>query len=260
MTKGGRPRVPTAPPAPASSSSCAPAARDGCCLSSWAAAAGRRVGASCATGRRPGSGNACTSDCSTGWARRPPSTGRGPAWTASACWPRAGRADRAEPRRPRQRPEGARHQVPPGRGRQGNSPCRPPLGRRSARCDPVAPAGRRHRPAGARRSSVPVVGRAGPGRTRPSRTSTRRTPRRTRGAPGAPAASPRGSPGASAPWAIEASERLGRHRRVVERTQARLLGVRRLGVRDERRAALLRGPRHRARALLCLRFLGPGDA
>ena len=62
-----------------------------------------------------------------------------------------------------------------------------------------------------------------------------------------------------APWAIWSSERLGRYRWVVERTQAWLLGVRRLGVRYERRADLLRGLLHLARALLCLRFLDPGD-
>ena len=56
---------------------------------------------------------------------------------------------------------------------------------------------------------------------------------------------------------IESSERLGRHRWVVERTQAWLLGFRRLGVRYERRADLLQGLLHLACALLCLRFLPP---
>ncbi len=56
---------------------------------------------------------------------------------------------------------------------------------------------------------------------------------------------------------IDSSERLGRHRWVVERTQAWLLGCRRLGVRYERRADLLRGLLHLACALLCLRFLAP---
>ena len=39
---------------------------------------------------------------------------------------------------------------------------------------------------------------------------------------------------------VESSEWLSRHRWVVERTFARLLGHRRLGVRDERRADLVR--------------------
>ncbi len=59
---------------------------------------------------------------------------------------------------------------------------------------------------------------------------------------------------------IDSSERLGRHRWVVERTLAWLLGCRRLGVRYERRADLLRGLLYLACALICLRFLDPGDA
>jgi IS5 family transposase len=54
---------------------------------------------------------------------------------------------------------------------------------------------------------------------------------------------------------IESSERLGRHRWVVERSFAWLLGFRRLGVRYERRADLLRGLLHLACALICVRFL-----
>ena len=56
---------------------------------------------------------------------------------------------------------------------------------------------------------------------------------------------------------IDSSERLGRYRWVVERTQAWLLGCRRLGVRYERRADLLQGLLHLACALICLRFLDP---
>ena len=54
---------------------------------------------------------------------------------------------------------------------------------------------------------------------------------------------------------IDSSERLGRHRWVVERSLAWLLGCRRLGVRYERRADLLRGLLHLACALICVRFL-----
>ena len=54
---------------------------------------------------------------------------------------------------------------------------------------------------------------------------------------------------------IESSERLGRHRWVVERSFAWLLGFRRLGVRYERRADLRRGLLHLACALICVRFL-----
>jgi transposase len=56
---------------------------------------------------------------------------------------------------------------------------------------------------------------------------------------------------------IDSSERLGRHRWVVERSLAWLLGCRRLGVRYERRADLLQGLLHLACALICLTFLTP---
>ena len=56
---------------------------------------------------------------------------------------------------------------------------------------------------------------------------------------------------------IDSSERLGRHRWVVERTLSWLLGCRRLGVRYERRADLLQGLLHLACSLLCLKFLAP---
>jgi transposase len=54
---------------------------------------------------------------------------------------------------------------------------------------------------------------------------------------------------------IHSSERLGRHRWVVERTYSWLLGCRRLGVRYERRAELLQGLLHLACVLICLNFL-----
>ncbi len=56
---------------------------------------------------------------------------------------------------------------------------------------------------------------------------------------------------------IESSQRLGRHRWVVERTFAWLLACRRLGVRYERRADLVHGFLHLACALICVRFLEP---
>ena len=56
---------------------------------------------------------------------------------------------------------------------------------------------------------------------------------------------------------VDSSERLGRHRWVVERTLAWLLGCRRLGVRYERRADLLQGLLHPACALICLKHLAP---
>ena len=59
---------------------------------------------------------------------------------------------------------------------------------------------------------------------------------------------------------IAPSERLGRHRWVVERSRAWLPGCRRLGVRYERRADLLQGLLRHARALISSRFLDPGGA
>jgi transposase len=56
---------------------------------------------------------------------------------------------------------------------------------------------------------------------------------------------------------IDSSERLGRYRWVVERTQSWLLGCRQLGIRYERRPDLLQGLLHLACALLCLRYLAP---
>ena len=59
---------------------------------------------------------------------------------------------------------------------------------------------------------------------------------------------------------IDSSQRVGRHRCVVERSLSWLLGYRRLGVRYERRADLLQSLLHLACGLLCLRFLDPAPA
>jgi IS5 family transposase len=54
---------------------------------------------------------------------------------------------------------------------------------------------------------------------------------------------------------VESSQRLGRHRYVVERSLAWLMGYRRLEVRYERRADILLGFVHLACALICLNSL-----
>ena len=59
---------------------------------------------------------------------------------------------------------------------------------------------------------------------------------------------------------IESSQRLGRHRYVVERSLAWLVGYRRLQVRYERRADVLLGFVHLACALICLKSLRPPPA
>ena len=54
---------------------------------------------------------------------------------------------------------------------------------------------------------------------------------------------------------VESSERLGRHRWIVERTIAWLLAYRRLAVRYDRQAATVLGLLHLACSLICVRFL-----
>jgi transposase len=54
---------------------------------------------------------------------------------------------------------------------------------------------------------------------------------------------------------VESSERLGRHRWIVERSLAWLLGFRRLGVRYERHAEVLSAFLRLACALICLRYV-----
>ena len=54
---------------------------------------------------------------------------------------------------------------------------------------------------------------------------------------------------------IESSQRLGRHRYVVERSLAWLVGYRRLQVRYQRRADILLGFVQLACALICLKYL-----
>src|SRR5262245_16162586 len=96
----------------------------------------------------------------------------------------------------------------------------------------------RSRPSSARRAS-PDTPASDPRSCTPTRATT--TPRSA--APSVGEASPRGSPVAG--WSgVESSERLGRYRWVVERSLAWLLGFRRLGVRYERRADILRGLLH----------------
>jgi IS5 family transposase len=59
---------------------------------------------------------------------------------------------------------------------------------------------------------------------------------------------------------IESSQRLGRHRFVVERSLAWLVGHRRLQVRYERRADILLGFLYLACALICLKSLHMASA
>jgi transposase len=58
---------------------------------------------------------------------------------------------------------------------------------------------------------------------------------------------------------IESSERLGRHRWVVERTISWLLAHRRLAIRYDRQTTTLLGLLHLACSLIALRFLTPAS-
>ena len=74
-----------------------------CSPGRWAAGPARPAGGGCATGRRPGCGDACTGSCSTALAKPIGSTGRGLAWTRRACPQKGGErigktpTDRGEP-------------------------------------------------------------------------------------------------------------------------------------------------------------------
>jgi transposase len=59
---------------------------------------------------------------------------------------------------------------------------------------------------------------------------------------------------------VESSQRLGRHRYVVERSLAWLVGYRRLQVRYERRAGIVLGFAQLACALICLNSLSQAKA
>src|SRR5215217_3450064 len=238
----------TAPAWPASSTSCAPASPGGCCPpASWAAVARSPAGGGCAIGSAPACSSSCTTSCWTSSAARAGWTGRGPAWTQSACAPSGGRPDRPQPDRPRQ----ARKQVPPA-GR----PRRHPLAVRLSAAnthdsmlleqliDAVAPVrGPRGRPGRPRRRPAKLHLDKGYDYPRCRRALRQRgiTPRIAR----------RG---------VESSQRLGRHRYVAERSLAWLVGYRRLQVRYERCADILLGLVQLACALICLNALQQSKA
>ncbi len=59
---------------------------------------------------------------------------------------------------------------------------------------------------------------------------------------------------------VESSERLGRFRWVVERTQAWVVGFRKLTIRYDRYATCILAFLHLACALICLRYLKHAEA
>jgi hypothetical protein len=152
-----------------------------------AAAAARPAGDDCATGSKRVFGSGSTSDCSTGSATRPLSTGHERAWTPCASRRKGGRAHGVEAGRPGQ----TRLQVSPGSGSQRHLVGGPPLGCQGPRRDPTAAAGRRY-PAHHRAREESRAGRAS---APPSSTPTRRMSARTSVALCAPAASSHSLPG-----------------------------------------------------------------
>jgi transposase len=214
---------------------------------SSAAAAPSPAGGGCGTGNAPTSGGGCIDCCLTNSAATVGSTGRGPVSTRLACAPSGGLPDRPEPDRPRQ----AREQVSPA----GRPPRHPaggvPVGGQHAR---LAAAGGRG-----------GCGRAGQGGAWSSRPAAQAPvklqlnkaydyPRCRR------ALRRRGITPRIARRGVESSARLGRHRYVVERSLAWLVGHRRLQVRYERRADVLLGFLYLACALICLKSLNHAQA
>jgi hypothetical protein len=149
------------------------------------------------------------------------STGPAPAWTRSACAPNGGRTDRPEPDRPRQ----ARIQVPlAGRsswrsvGGRAVSDQHPRLGAAGDRCR-CGPGDQRT--SGAAGAAAQAARQAAPGQGGYDHPSCRQALRR------------RGITPRIARRGVEPRDKLGRHRYVVERSLAWLVGHRRLQVRYE---------------------------
>jgi DDE family transposase len=162
-------------------------------------------------------GSVCTTCCWTNSAARASWTGRAPAWTRSACAPSGG--------------------IPVAVGLSAANTHDSLLPEPMVDAVPAIK-GPRDRPGRPRRRPVKLHADKGYDYRRCRRALRRRgiSPRIAR----------RG---------IEPSQRLGRHRYVVERSLAWLVGYRRLQVRYERRADILLGLVQLACALICLNHL-----
>jgi IS5 family transposase len=188
------------------------------------------------------SGSGYIPSCSIGSVTRRRSTGRGPASTASVCGRKGG--EQTGPNPVDRGKLGSKYHLVVDRNGIPLAVCLSPANAHDAtKLLPLVDA-------------VPAIigprGRPGRPRKRPAKlhadkaydSSALRRALRARGI--TPRISRRG---------IDSSERLGRHRWVVERSLAWLLGCRRLGVRYERRADVLQALLHLACGLTCLRFL-----
>jgi hypothetical protein len=195
----------TGRPSRASSSCSRAASRGRCSPGRWAAGPARPAGGGCATGRRPGCGDACTGSCSTALAKPIGSTGRGRAWTRRACPKKWGRRDRQEPDGSRQ----AGLEAPP---------CFRPQGRPA---HGSAHRGQRPRLEGLRgdggRRRADQAPRSWPTEEAPGETACGQRLRLPRCRE---ALRRRGIKGRIVRRGVDSSEKLGRHRWVVERALA----------------------------------------
>ena len=163
------------------------------------------AGGACATGRRPACGASCTGSCSTGWGRPTRSTGLGLLWTRRAWRPKGGRSRRQEPDGPRQ----TGLEAPPCVGPRGHPARGSPHGCERPRLEDPGGGGGRHL------SDT----QAGP---RPAAQAPREAARRQslRLPRCREASRKRGITPRIARRGVDSSEKLGRHRWVVERTLA----------------------------------------
>ena len=228
-------------PSRASSSCSRAASRGRCSPGRWAAGPARPAGGGCATGRRPGCGDACTGSCSTALAKPIGSTGRGRARTRRACPQKGGRKDRQDP-------DGSR------RAGLEAPPCFRPQGRPA---HGSAHRGQRPRLEGLRGDG----GRRRAGQA-PRSWPTEETPGEAAGGQRLRLPSVQGSaPEARHQGAHRPArgglhiEKLGRHRWVVGRTLAWLARYRRLSVRYERRADIHEAFLHPGCSPICLSYL-----
>jgi IS5 family transposase len=191
------------------------------------------------TGKRPGYGPSFTACCSTGWVGRTRSTGAAARSTARACRPKGGEATGPNPT-DRGKPGSKRHVLVDAGGIPLAFALTPANVHDSILLEPVLDAVPPIRQCAGRPRKRPAKLHADKGYDYPR---CRRACRRRRVVP------------RIARRGVESSERLGRHRWVVERTLAWFTRFGRLTVRYERRADIFAAFHHLAAALICLRFV-----
>ena len=206
----------------------------------WAAGPARAADGGCATGRRPGCGDACTGSCSTALAKPTGSAGRGRAWTRRACRQKGGERIGKNPT-DRGKPGSKRHLVSDRKGVPLTVALTAPNAHDSKVFEELL-------------DGIEPIKH--PGRGRP-----RKRPEKLHADKGydfprcRKALRRRGIKGRIARRGVESGEKLGRHRWVVERTLAWLARYRRLSVRYERRSDIHEAFLHLGCLLICLNHL-----